>query len=178
MGKHLLIIGFDGTHEPTLAAEITKLLCDKKLSVRHASVRYDGHTNFAVGTPDDLRLDLIPGPITVTSAPPAEAPAEAAGITLETIRADALREEKKLDSFARYEKKDDKEKGPKGGKKVEATAPAPVVTPPAAGDQEQSEQVATGDGDHTAKEPHAPLADGSGPKEGDPQQKEAASGTL
>ena len=93
MGHQLLIIGCTGSLNPKLMTELTALLGTKGLEIRHASTTYQGQTEYAIGTPQDLHGELKAAylPVTaVTQAAPKPIESEVAVkndsvVTLDTL---------------------------------------------------------------------------------------------
>lgn len=124
MGKQILIIGMAGTFKAGLASEIVKQLSSSGLQVHHASIRYDGQVHFATGGPDDLKESLR------EYAVPDAAMNTPQSVTLNTINENVLEVKAILKRFEAYEKKSDKEKGPKEPKGAKKGA-GEISTPPA-----------------------------------------------
>ncbi len=115
MGQQILILALTGTHNPALPSEITQMLSQRGLEIRHACLTYQGLTAFAIGTPDALASELAEAGHEVQFIPQALASGGVTndGITLETINAHLLDVKRLLE----------KEKAPKPRAKKEGPAP-------------------------------------------------------
>lgn len=154
MGHQILILALTGTHNPALTTEITQMLSQRGLEIRHACLTYEGQTAFAIGTPDALASELAEAghEVNFTPASLAQDGTPTTGITLETVLEEVRAHRSEFQAFARYEKKDDKSnKGPKPPKldkkeappeapKVEPQPKAPEVKPEEKTAEEQSQQ--------------------------------------
>lgn len=162
MGHQILILAITGTHNPALPAELTQQLAAKGLQIRHTCLSYQGHTTFAVGTPDELKRELAEAghPPDIIGETAVDGPES---ITLETVLDEVKAHREEFRKFVAYEKKDDKadkESKPRG-KKVVPAAPATTGTegtgnPPL----EPTETVTT----HAAPDENSPPSTGDAPQ--------------
>jgi hypothetical protein len=126
MGQQILILALTGTHNPALPTDLTQQLAAKGLQIRHACLSYQGHTTFAVGTADELKLELAEAghPHDIIGETAATAPE---GVTLETVLETVLEEVRALHEAFRKITSAGKESKPRGKKEAPA-APASTGT--------------------------------------------------
>jgi hypothetical protein len=160
MGKQLIIIGAAGTFSLDRIHEIAAALNRAGLQIHHASVRYNGETHFTHGTQAELEESLRENCVKLEIAPTAAALPEGTqppeGITLEVVNNNVLETIKILRRFESYEKKSDKDKAPKGGKKGDAEVKSEIgLQPQEPSTPEKEEAPPPSEGAPTA-EPPAP----------------------
>lgn len=134
MGKILFIIGCSGSFNPDLLKEkLVPVLSEAGLDIHHASVRSDGQTHFAIGTPTELENALagVPG---IPAGGVTQG--DAGAVTLGTVNDNVLNVLDLLRTAVGEPPKSAKAKKEGGGKKEKAgqespedPSPAPVDPP-------------------------------------------------
>lgn len=165
MGNQLIIIGATGTFNRHLVNKLVAHLVKDGLSVRHASVRYQGETHFATGGTTDLKAEIEEAGLKLEIQEPARDSVVNDVVTLDVINDNVLEVKAILKRFESYEKKS-QEKAPKAGKKgggeTLASAPSSLQLESQPAPQPQSTAPAG-----ETPTPNPPTDDGSGPTVGD-----------